>query len=98
MSTLSSILTRTLASAVVTTAALSGNAIAAGCGGGGCAPKRTAAKSGGCGARNCKAACGACGAKAGKGKAKGGARCGAKCGAKCGASNAGGGAVCAAKK
>jgi len=90
MSTLSSILTRTLASAVVTTAALSGSAIAAGCGGGACTPKRTAAKSGGCGAKGCGAKCGACGAKAAKAKAK--------CGAKCGACKAGSGAACAAKK
>lgn len=97
MSRLSSILTRTLASAVVTTAALAGNAIAAGCGGA-CAPKRTAAKSGACGAKGCGAKCGTCNAKAAKVKAKAKATCGAKCGAKCGACKAGSGAACAAKK
>lgn len=80
MSNLSSILAKTLASAVVTTAALSGGAIAS-CGAVSCAPKR-AAKSGACAAKGgaCAAKCGAsCNANAAKVKAK--ATCGAKCGA-----------------
>jgi len=86
MNHLSSKIAKTLASAVVTAAALSGGAFAAGCAGTKCGPKSSMAK---CGA--CKAKCGAampqCAAskphKAKKMKAKCGA-CKAKCGAKSG--------------
>lgn len=90
MNGLSSSIARTLASAVITVAALSGNVMAAGCAGAKCGPKQTTAAK--CGA--CKAKCGACkpkcaassakAAKARKSKAKRGA-CQAKCGAKSGA-------------
>ena len=86
MNQLSSKIAKTLASAVVTAAALSGGAFAAGCAGTKCGPKSSMAK---CGA--CKAKCGAampqCAAskahKAKKMKTKCGA-CKAKCGAKSG--------------
>lgn len=74
MATLSSTLTRTLASAVVTAAALGGCSMM--CGARKCAGGTTMQK---CGA--CKAKCGACKAKCGACKAKCGA-CKAKCGAK----------------
>ena len=86
---LSSLLNKSLATAVVTAAALGGNAMAATCAAK-CAPKQTAA------------ACGACKAGAHKTKAKAKAKakkakCGA-CKAKCGACKAKCGAACAAKK
>lgn len=91
MSNLSSHLTKALASAVVTAAALSGNVMAATCAGAKCGPKTTATKSkcGACGAK--PVACSASGVKhktKAKAKAKCGAKCGAakpKCSAKCGA-------------
>lgn len=93
MNHLSSKIVKTLASAVVTAAALSGGAFAAGCAGTKCGPKSSMAK---CGA--CKAKCGTampqCAAskahktyKTKKMKAKRGA-CAAKCGAKSGACSA----------
>ena len=71
MNNLSSHLSRALASAVVTAAALSSPAFAATCVGAKCGPKNVAtAASGACSAKMC-------GAK----KHKGTAKCGAKCGA-----------------
>lgn len=76
MNQLSATLTRTLASAVVTAAALSGCAMACrACTGRKCGAQAVMQK---CGA--CKAKCGACKAKCGACKAKCGA-CKAKCGA-----------------
>lgn len=83
MNQLSSLLSRPLATAVVTAAALGGNAMAATC-----APK--------CAPRKTAAACGACKASGPKAKVKK-AKCGA-CKAKCGACKAKCGAACAAKK
>lgn len=60
MNHLSSKIAKTLASAVVTAAALSGGAFAAGCAGTKCGPKTSMAKCG-----SCKAKCGACKAKCG---------------------------------
>lgn len=94
MNHLSSRIAKTLASAVVTAAALSGNAMAAGCAGAKCGPKQSMAK---CGA--CKAKCGACKPKCASSKAhaakakKHKSKCGA-CKAKCGAQSGG----CAAVK
>lgn len=84
MSMLSSHLSKALATAVVTAAALGGNAMAATCAGAKCGPKKVATKCGACGAK--VAACGASGVKAGT-KAKAKAKCGA-CKAKCGACGA----------
>ena len=87
MSNLSFNLSKALASAVVTAAALTGgnNAIAAGCAGAKCGPAKSVTAK--CGA--CKAKCGACKAGAHKAKHKlvhkAKAKCGAKCSAKCGA-------------
>lgn len=87
MNHLSSKIAKTLASAVVTAAALSGGAFAAGCAGTKCGPKSSMAKCGACQAK-CGAAMPQCAAskahKAKKMKAKCGA-CKAKCGAKSGA-------------
>ncbi len=82
MNQLASTLSQTLASAIVTAAALSGNVMAA-CAPSKCGPKQTAAKCGACKAK--PAACAASGAKA---------KCGAKCAPKCAAKSGG----CAAKK
>lgn len=82
MNHLSSRIAKTLASAVVTAAALSGNVMAAGCAGAKCGPKQSMAK---CGA--CKAKCGACKPKCASSKAhaakakKQKSKCGAKTGA-----------------
>lgn len=77
MSQFSSHLSRVLASAVVTAAAVGGNAAIAGCcAAGKCTPRQASAR---CGA--CSAKCGS--AKAVKAKAASKSRCGAKCGAKC---------------
>lgn len=74
MNNLSQQLSRAVASAVITAAALGGNAYAATCSGAKCNPKQTAA-----------AGCGACKASGSKAKTSKKAACGAKCGAKCGA-------------
>lgn len=82
MTRLSTVLAKAAASAVVTAAALGGNAIAGTCTAK-CGAKQTAAA---CGA--CKAKCGACKASSkGAKKAKAAAKCGA-CKAKCGACGA----------
>lgn len=82
MNQLSSKIAKTLASAVVTAAALSGGAFAAGCAGNKCGPKSSMAKCAAkCGPKSSMTKCGACKAK--KMKAKCGA-CKAKCGAKSG--------------
>ena len=86
MRQLSSTLSRALASAVVTAAALSGPAMAATCAGAKCGPKPMAAKGG------CKAS-----AHKVKAKAKTAGKCAAKCAPKCGAM-AGKSATCAGKK
>jgi len=91
MNHLSSKIAKTLASAVVTAAALSGGAFAAGCAGTKCGPKSSMAK---CGA--CKAKCGATAPQCAASKAKA-KKMKAKCGAskaKCGAKSGG----CAAVK
>lgn len=75
MSNLSNQLSRAVASAVITAAALGGNAFAATCNAAKCSPKQAAA-----------AGCNACKASGPKMKAKKKAACGAaKCAAKCGA-------------
>lgn len=75
MNNLSHQLSRALASAVITAAAIGGNAFAATCAGAKCSPKQAAA-----------AGCRACKAGGPKAKAKKMAACGAaKCAAKCGA-------------
>lgn len=74
MNNLSHQLSRALASAVITAAALGGNAFAATCAGAKCSPKQAAA-----GCRACKA--GGPKAKAKKMAACGAAKCAAKCGA-----------------
>jgi len=85
MNDLSSILSKTVATAIVTAAALSGNVMAAGCAGAACGAKQNMSK---CGA--CKAKCGACKPKCAASNAhimkkkKSHAKCGA-CKAKCGA-------------
>ncbi|WP_156955485.1 hypothetical protein [Polaromonas glacialis] len=81
MSNLSSKIAKTIASAVVTAAALSGNVMAASCAGAKCGPKQ---------ATSSKAKCGACKSKYAASSVKGSknktvkAKCGA-CSAKCGA-------------
>lgn len=65
MNQLSSKIAKTLASAVVTAAALSGGAFAAGCSGTKCGPKSSMAKCGACKAKKMKTKCGACKAKCG---------------------------------
>jgi hypothetical protein len=80
MNHLSSTIAKTIASAVVTAAALSGNVMAAGCAGAKCGPKTNMAKCGACKAK-CGAAkpqCAASKAHAAKAKTK---RMKAKCGA-----------------
>ena len=80
MNHLSSTIAKTIASAVVTAAALSGNVMAAGCAGAKCDPKTNMAKCGACKAK-CGAAqpqCAASKAHAAKAKAK---KMKAKCGA-----------------
>lgn len=80
MRQLSTQIAKTLASAVVTAAALSGGAFAAGCAGTKCGPKTSMAKCGACKAK-CGAAkpqCAASKAHAAKAKAK---KMKAKCGA-----------------
>jgi len=78
MNNLSSKIAKTIASAVVTAAALSGNVMAAGCASAKCGPKQSMSK---CGA--CKPQCAASKAHATKAK-KAKTKCGA-CKAKCGA-------------
>ncbi|WP_422619482.1 hypothetical protein [Rhodoferax ferrireducens] len=83
MNHLSSTIAKTIASAVVTAAALSDNVMAAGCAGAKCGPKTNMAKCGACKAK-CGAAqpqCAASKAHAAKAKAK---KMKAKCGAKSG--------------
>ncbi|OGB84681.1 MAG: hypothetical protein A2535_00555 [Burkholderiales bacterium RIFOXYD2_FULL_59_8] len=65
MNNLSSKIAKTIASAVVTAAALSGNVMAAGCASAKCGPKQSMSKCGACKAKcgACKAKCGACAAK-----------------------------------
>jgi len=87
MTNLSSKIAKTIASAVVTAAALSGNVMAAGCAGSKCGPKQSMAKRGAC-----KPKCAANKAHAAKAK-KQKSKCGA-CKAKCGAKSGG----CAAVK
>lgn len=81
MSNLSSKIAKTIASAVVTAAALSGNVMAASCAGAKCGSKQTTASKAKCGAGKSK--CAASSAKATKSKTVK-AKCGA-CSAKCGA-------------